>query len=239
MKHSNSSVIMFAIIVLLISCSKSIETRKLHFSGRLIDDITGEAVTGGGSILVDGHDANAGTWFGIAFKENIGSGTIKNDGSFDCTFNEWPNATDYYFYILYNNSTYLFHNTLYLDKSLFTTGSYSQDIPAAKLTGFKIKFTNTAPFDTSDQLDITMFSTAVNLVFSGANKRWEDLQNCYVGQWGIVHGGANASGTLACNVAADKKVHLMWYARKNNVSRQFYDSIYCPRNATTIYSLNY
>ena len=239
MKHFNTSVVVIAITVLLISCSKSIETRKLHFSGRIIDDITGEAISGGGSIQVDGHNANAGTWFGIAFKENIGSGTIRNDGSFECSFKEWESATDYYFYILYNNSTYLFHNTLYLDKSLFTTGSYSQDIRAAKLTGFKIKFANRVPFDTSDQLDITMFSKAVNLVFSGANKHWEDLQNCYVGQWGIVHGGANASGTLACNVAADKKVYLMWYARKNNISRQFYDSIYCPRNTTTIYSLNY
>jgi hypothetical protein len=226
-------------VILLLSCTKSIETRKLNFSGKIIDDFTGEGVTGGGSIRVDGHDANAGTWFGVGFKENIGSGTIQNDGTFECSFNEWSNATDYYFYILYNNRDYIFHNTLYLDKSLFASGSYSQTVKAAKLTGFKIKFSNTSPFDTSDRLDITIFSEAVNLVFGGINKHYEDLQNCYEGQWGFIYGGANAHGTLACNVAADKKVQLMWYARKNNVSRQFYDSIYCPRNTTTIYNLNY
>lgn len=227
------------IVVQLLSCTKSIETSKLNFSGKIIDDFTGEGVTGGGSIRVDGHDANAGTWFGIGFQENIGSGTIQNDGTFECSFNEWTNATDYYFYILYNNRDYVFHNTLYLDKSLFISGSYSQNVRAAKLTGFKIKFSNTTPFDTSDKLDVNISSYAVNLSFGGINKRYEDLQNCYVGQYGFIYGGANASGTIACEVAADRKVSLMWYARKNNISRQFYDSVYCPRNTTTIYNLNY
>jgi hypothetical protein len=80
--------ILIIVVFHFIACIKFLEpeSKKLYLNGKITDDITGESVTGNGSIRVDGHDANAGTWFGIAYHENIGSGTIQNDGTFECSF---------------------------------------------------------------------------------------------------------------------------------------------------------
>ena len=239
--HQRWFILIVTVYVLLIlsGCKKLLGVEELKLSGKIIDDITGENVTGSGSIRVDGHDANAGTWFGIAYQENIGSGTIRNDGTFECSFKKWTNATDYYFYISHNNGAYIFFKTLYIDAADFATGSYNKIIKASKLTTLKIRFRNTAPVDTSDRLYINITSYAGNMVFGGERVFWEDLQNCSVRNQIFVYGGINATGTLSSDIASDRKTLIGWQTVKGGIGKQFYDSTFCPRNTTTTYSLNY
>ena len=232
-------IVTFYVLLVLSGCKKLLGVEELKLSGKIIDDITGESVTGSGSIRVDGHDANAGTWFGIAYQENIGSGTIRNDGTFECSFKKWTSATDYYFYISHNNRTYAFFKTLYIDAADFATGSYNKIIKASKLSTLKIRFRNTAPVDTSDRLCINITSYAGNMVLGGEHLYWEDLQNCSVRNQIFVYGGINATGTLSSDVASDRKTLISWQTIKGGIAKQFIDSISCPRNMTTTYSLNY
>ena len=224
-----------------LSCTKSIDSKKLTFSGKITDDITNAGILGGGLIKVDGYNANA-TGIAIDRKENIGNGTITADGSFTVSFTKWPEATTYEFYFNYPNNAYinngnLYLNTLLLGSNLFANGPYSTNITAAKLTELQINFRNLSPVNTDDSLHISFPDNNVHFYY--LMPRWENLQNCTVGTYGGIKGGINATGTLKCNVPSDRKFKLGWLARKNGITRNFNDSISCPRNMTTIYNLDY
>ena len=217
----------------------------LFFSGQVTDDITGAGVPGGCSIKVDGYNANATSLFDSPWKENIGHGTLNADGSFRISFNKWTDATGYYFNFFYSNNGYIntgsiYLNNLYLGSYLFANGSYSRNIRAAKITGFQINFQNLSAFNTNDLLHITLPTATGDITFGYLMSHWENLQNCTIDQMnGNISGGINASGTLKCNVPADRKFSIKWLTKKNGVEQLFQDSILCQRNTTTVYTLNY
>ena len=236
----------FPVVIILIaaltnSCTKSIDSKKLTCSGKITDDITNAGISGGGLIKVDGYNANA-TGIATDRKENIGNGTINADGSFTVSFTKWPEATTYEFYFNYPNNAYInngnfYLNTLLVSSGLFTNGSYSTNITAAKLTQLQINFRNIAPINADDSLHIIFPDNNVHFYYLFPH--YENLQNCTIGTFGGIKGGMNASGTEKCNVPSDRKFQLKWITRKNGIIRNYNDSIFCQRNTTTIYNLDY
>jgi hypothetical protein len=126
---------------------------------------------------------------------------------------------------------------LLLSSSLFSNGSYSTNITAAKLTELQVNFRNISAVSADDSLNIIFPDNNVHFYY--LFPRWENLQNCALGTWGGIKGGINASGTLKSNVPADRKFLLRWVTRKNGVIRTYSDSVFCPRSMTTIYNLDY
>lgn len=228
----------------LSGCKKILGIEELKLTGKISDDITGVGIAGGGSIKVDGYNGNAVGLFAMDRKEDIGKGKINADGSFSITFSKWNLATTYEFYFSYPNNAYInngniYLNTLLVSSSLFADGSYNTNITAAKLTEVQINFRNVSPVNADDSLQIKFPQPVNNIHFGYLFPRFENLQNCLVGTWGGIKGGINASGTLKCNVPAERKFNLEWLTKKNGVIRNFNDSISCARNVTTVYTLNY
>jgi hypothetical protein len=237
-----ASIILFHILIMFSGCEKSLSDEELTLTGKIADDITGVGISGGGSIKVDGYNGNAVGLLAVDRKQNIGNGTITADGSFTVSFTKWPEATTYEFYFNYPNNAYinngnLYLNTLLLGSHLFTNGPYSTNITAAKLTELQINFRNLSPFNADDSLRIIFPDNNVHFYYLFPD--WENLQNCALGTWGGIKGGINASGTLKSNVPADRKFLLRWVTRKNGIIRNYNDSIFCQRNTTTIYNLDY
>lgn len=238
----SSTIFLFYLVILFAGCKKEINGKRLTLTGRITDDIMGVGISGGGSIKVDGYNANAVGPLATDRKENIGNGTINGDGSFTVSFSQWTEATTNEFYFLYPGNAYInngniYLNTMLLSSNLFSNGSYNTNITAAKITELQINFRNTSPINTDDSLHISFPNNNVHFYF--LMPRWENLQNCVLGTFGGIKGGNNARGTLKCNVPADRKFNLKWLTRKNGVTQNFSDSISCPRNTTTLYTLNY
>jgi hypothetical protein len=230
---------------IFLSCSKSPGTKKLFFTGKIADDITGAGISGGGTIRVDGYNSNATGTLDNPWRENIGRGNINADGSFHVSFSEWSEATGYYFNFFYPNNTYInngseFLNTLYLSNFRFVNGGYTLTINAAKMTGLQINFKNLSPYNSNDLLHIALPAPTGDILFGYLMPGWENLQNCTVDQmeWNV-SGGMNATGSLSCNVPADRRFIIKWKTRKNGIDQLFQDSVICLRNRTTVYTLNY
>ena len=238
-------LILFSQILLANSgCKKILGIEKLTLTGKIYDDITGIGISGDGSISVDGYNGNAVGLLSSDRKSNIGAGKVNADGSFTVSFSKWDPATTYVFYFDYPNKTYIHNgniylNTLLLSSSLFSTGSYTTNITAAKLTELQINFRNISPVNTDDSLQIKFPQPVNDIHFGYLFPHWENLQNCVLQPWGGIKGGTNASGTLKCNVPADRKFNLEWVTKKNGVIWNFNDSLICLRNVTTVYNLNY
>ena len=231
-------------ILILPGCKKLLGIEELTLSGRITDDITNMGISGGGSIKVDGYNGNAVGLLAVDRESGIGNGKINADGSFSVSFTKWEDATTYEFNFYYPNNAYInngsiYLNTLLISSSYFSNGSYNTNITAAKMTELKTDFRNVSPFNTDDSLQISFRQPTNNILFGYLMPVWENLQNCFVGTFGGIKGGINASGTLRCNVPADRKFQLEWITRKNGVIRNFNDSILCARSITTIYNLNY
>ena len=244
--HQWCFILIVTVYVLLVlsGCKKLLGVEELKLSGKIIDDITGVGISGGGSIKVDGYNGNAVGFFAIDRKSNIGSGKINADGSFTVSFVKWEDATTYEFSFYYPDNAYInngsiYLNTLLVGNSHFSGGSYNMNITAARMTDLKINFRNSSPFNTNDSLSISFPQPTSNILFGYLMPRWENLQNCTVVLFGGITGGVNASGTVICHVPADRKFRSDWLTKKNGITRTFYDSISCPRNITTTYSLNY
>jgi hypothetical protein len=236
------AIILFHILIIFSGCKKSLSDEELTLTGKITDDITGVGISGGGSIKVDGYNGNSVGLLAVDRKQNIGNGIINADGSFTVSFTKWAEATTYEFYFNYPNNAYInngniYLNTLLLGSTLFSNRSYNTNITAAKLTGLQIHFRNISPVNADDSLHISFPDNNVHFYY--LFPRWENLQNCTLGAWGGIKGGINASGTLKCNVPSDRKFNLGWVTSKNGVTRNFNDSISCPRNMTTIYNLDY
>jgi hypothetical protein len=237
-------MLIFFLMVLpgLSGCKKLLGIEELVLTGTVTDDITGAAISGSGSIRVDGYNGNAAGLLAVDRKSNIGTGKINADGSFKVTFSKWDPATTYEFYFGYPSNAYInngniYLNTLLLSSTLFSNGSYNTTITAAKLTELQINFQNQNPVNADDSLHISFPDNNVHFYY--LFPKWENLQNCSAGPWGGIKGGVNARGTLKCNVPCDRKFKLKWLTRKNGIINNYNDSVFCPRNITTIYSLNY
>jgi hypothetical protein len=235
-------IIFFQAIIIFSGCKKSLSDEELTFTGKITDDITGAGISGGGSIKVDGYKGNTVGLLAVDRKQNIGNGTINADGSFTVSFTKWAEATTYEFYFNYPNNSYInngnvYLNTLLVSSSLFANGSYSTNITAAKLTQLQISFRNISAVNADDSLHISFPDNNVHFYYLFPH--WENLQNCALGTWGGIKGSINASGTLKSNVPADRKFLLRWVTRKNGIIRNYNDSIFCQRNTTTIYNLDY
>lgn len=220
-------------ILILFSCSKN--SKRFELTGKFVDDITGEPVTGSGVISIDGHDRNAGTWFGVAYAENIGSGVINSNGVFSASFKKWSDATDYYCWLRATNKNYFYPDYLDIDKEEFVNGRKDTIVRLHRYTNLKVNFRNTSPVNDSDRLFIGVYPWG----FPDLNHHWENLQNCEVKEYVFVYGGANAQGTLSVDVPADIKVLISWQVGKNRVYKQFLDSVVCPRNTIATYQINY
>ena len=238
-------ITLFLIVIMFSDCRKLFGIEKLSLSGQVIDDITNTGVSGTCSIKVDGYNANATGMLAHDWKENIGHGTINADGFFTVSFSKWAEATTYYFNFLYNNNSYInngsiYLNTLAVNSNLFANGNYNLNIRVAKITELQINFRNLSPYNVNDLLHIILPFPTDNILFGYLMPRWENLQNCTVDQmmWNV-SGGMNTSGTLKCNVPADRRFSIKWQTRKNGIDQSFQDSILCPRNTMTSYSLNY
>lgn len=234
-------IIFLVVLPGLSGCKKILGIEELKLTGRITDDITGGPISGGGSIKIDGYNPNGGI-FVPDRKSNLGTGKINRDGSFAVSFSKWEYAATYEIYFHYSNLAYInngniYLNTLLLDSTVFANGSYNTNITAAKLTELQINFQNQNPFNADDSLHISFPDNNVHFYY--LFPKWENLQNCSVGLWRGIKGGINASGTLKCNVPCDRKFKLKWLTRKNAIINNFSDSLFCPRNMTTIYSLNY
>lgn len=232
------------VLLILSGCKKLLGIEELRFSGKINDDITGVGIPGGGSIKVNGYNGNAFGLLAVDRKSNIGNGKINADGSFSVSFTKWDDATIYEFSFLYPNNAYInngsiYLNTLLVSSSYFSRGSHTMNITAAKMTVLKIYFKNVTPFNAADSLKISFPQPTSNILFGYLMPRWENLQNCTVTFFGGIIGGTNASGTLRCNVPADRRFRFEWLTKKNGLTRTFNDSISCARNITTTYSLNY
>jgi len=235
-------IIFFQAVLIFSGCKKTLSDEELTFTGKITDDITGVGISGGGSIKVDGYNGNIVGLLAVDRKQNIGNGTINADGSFTVSFTKWPEATTYEFYFNYPNNSYvnngnIYLNTLLMSSSLFANGSNSTNISAAKLTELQINFRNISPANADDSLQIIFPDNNVHFYYLFPH--FENLQNCISGWYGGIKGGVNASGTLRCNIPADRKFNLEWLTRKNGVIRNFNDSVLCARSMTTIYNLDY
>ena len=235
-------ILFFQTILISTGCKKILGIEELTLSGKITDDITNVGISGGGYIKVDGYNGNATGFLATDRKEDIGEGKINGDGSFTVRFSKWDVATSYAFYFYYPNNGYInngndFLNTLYVSSGLFANGSYSTNITAVKLSKLQLSFRNISPVNGDDSLKIIFPDNNVHFYYLFA--QFENLQNCTIEPPGIVKVGINANGILKCNVPSDRKFQLKWITRKNGVARNFSDSIYCPRNTTTIYNLDY
>ncbi len=244
-KNLISLIILLSLVLTLTACRKFSDTKKLSFSGLILDDITGTGIAGGGVVKVDGYNANATGYLDNPWRQNIGNGKINPDGTFHVNFNEWANATSYLMNFLHDNNGYIntgttYLNTLSLDESLFNNGSYNININAARITGLQISFQNIHAANANDELKIIFPLPTDNILFGYLMQEWVNLQNCTVNQMDpIVRGGTGASGILKCNVPADRKFALKWQTKKNGIIQLFMDSLQCLRNTTTLYTLNY
>lgn len=244
--HQRWFILIVTVYVLLIlsGCKKLLGVEEFKLAGKIIDDITGVGISGGGSIKVDAYNGNAFGFFAIDRKSNIGSGKINADGSFTVSFTKWEEATTYEFYFNYPNNAYInngstYLNTLLVGSNYFSGGSHTTNISAAKITELKIDFRNSSPFNADDSLSISFPQPTSNILFGYLMPRWENLQNCRVVLFGGIIGGSNASGTAIYHVPADRRFRFDWLSKKNGTTRTFHDSISCPGNITTTYSLNY
>lgn len=220
-------------ILVLFSCRKNPE--EFLVTGKFVDDITGEPVNGSGVISIEGHDRNAGTWFGIAYSEALGSGVINNNGVFSARFKKWNNATDYYCWLIATNDDYFYPDYLDINKEEFINGRKDTTVRLRRYTDLKVNFHNTSPVNDSDRLTIGVYPWG----FPDLNREWENLQNCEVKQYIFVYGGVNAQGTLSVDVPADVRILISWQVGKNGIYKDFLDSVVCPRNTVTTYNLNY
>ena len=232
------------VLLILSGCKKLLGVEDLRFSGMIRDDITGAGIPVGGTIAVNGYNGNAAGLFDFGSKLDIGRGKINADGSFSVSFTKWEDATNYEFIFLYPSNAYInngniYLNTLRINSSYFSGGSYNLNLTAAKMTELAIDFKNTTPFNADDSLIIRLPQPGSNILFGYLMPRLENLQNCNAALSGWTRGGINASGTLRCTVPADRRFRFDWHTKKNGITRTFSDSISCPRNMTTTHLLNY
>ena len=232
------------VLLVLSGCKKLLGVEELRFSGKIRDDITGAGIPVGGTIAVNGYNGNAAGLFDFGSKLGIGRGKINADGSFSVSFTKWEEATKYEFIFLYPNNAYInngniYLNTVRINSTYFSGGSYSMNFTAAKMTELAIDFKNMTPFSADDSLIIRLPQPGNNILFGYLMPRLENLQNCNAALSGWIRGGINASGTLRCKVPADRRFRIDWLTKKNGITRTFNDSISCPRDIITTYSLNY
>src|SRR5437762_12452815 len=97
-------LIIFAVINLY--CKKSLD-KKLSLKGMITDDITGQGITETGTVGVNGYKSGNSIW-AYEQKENLGSGIIHPDGTYECLFSEWSRATSYFFWFSLANESYVF-----------------------------------------------------------------------------------------------------------------------------------
>lgn len=222
----------------LVSCRKYLEknSEKFSLTGKFVDDITGEPVTGSGTMSVDGNTWGNDVWLSTSLEEGIGSGAINNDGSFSASFK--PKNCDHYMFWIWENTkskNYYYPDYLLINRSEFVGGRKDTTIKLPRYTDLRINFRNISPFDNNDRLDIRVSPINVSGDFVW---KWENLQNCLHEANGV-HGGANAQGTLSAVVASDRGATIWWDVTKNGVYSWHRDTVYCARNAVTIYDINY
>ena len=249
MKHSylNRATLSLVLIILLLfsACTRDFSLApKLSISGQITDDITGAPVYIGGTVRVDGFNS-AGAGLNPTWKQNLGSGSIYPGGVFNYSFTRWSKATHYYIYFEYDNNSYInngsvYLNTIALDAFLFNSGHHALEIRAAKMTTLRVNFRNINPFNSDDRLQIILPSPTDDILFGYKFPRWENLQFCtYDSVSGEITGGINARGSQVCNVPSDRKFVVKWKTKKNGIEQMFQDSILCPRDIPTAYTLGY
>jgi hypothetical protein len=218
----------------LVSCRKSSE--KFSLTGKFVDDITGEPVTGSGAISVDGNTWGNDVWFSTSYEEGIGNGSIKSDGSFSATF-KTKSSDHYIFWFRQTNKSkdYWYPDNITINRDKFIGGRKDTMIRLPRLTLLKVNFRNISPFDNNDRLNIGVYSISAPSAF---DKQWENLQNCVLKVDGL-YGGPNAQGTLSAVVASDRGAMIYWEVRKNGTEKGFKDTAFCSRNAITTYQINY
>lgn len=224
-------------ILAVVSCRKNPdEPRKFLLTGKFVDDITGEPVTGTGTISVDGNTWGNDVWFSTSLEERIGRGFINSNGSFSVSFE--PKGCDHYMFWIFQtpNSDY-YYPDFSIERKEFIGGTKDTTIKLPRLAVLKINFYNTTPFDKNDRLIIYAYPTNSNLPFN-LDYQWENLQNCEMRDF-MVYGGVNAQGTLRAVVASDRIAEIYWDVRKNGTERSFKDTVFCSRNAVTNYQINY
>lgn len=221
-------------ILAFVSCRK--DSEKFSLTGRFVDDITGEPVTGSGSISVDGNTWGNDVWLSTSYEQGIGNGIINSNGSFSARFKA-KNSDHYVFWFSQTSKSknYWYPDNITINRSKFIVRIKDTTIRLPRFTMLKVNFLNVSPFDNNDRLNIRVYPINVSADF---DEQWENLQNCVLKVDGL-YGGANAHGTLSAIVASDRGAEIYWQVRKNGTERSFKDTVFCPRNIVTTYQINY
>lgn len=224
------------VILALVACRKNSE--QFSLTGKFVDDLTGEPVTGSGVISVDGDTWSMDTSSHTGYEEEIGSGLIDSSGRFSACFKP-RNSEHYIFWIRQTNKSqnFWYPDNIMIDRNQFVGGRKDTTVRLPRLAALQINFHNTTPFDSNDRLLIYAWSNNCMLSHNWDYK-WENLQNCEIKNY-CVYGGVNARGTLKTVVASDRTTTIYWDVMKNGIRYLFQDTVVCPRNIITTYEIIY
>jgi hypothetical protein len=209
-----------------------IEGPVIEFRGMAIDDKTNEPITNK-NISVIGVYCSGGVWFGYTEERTLGSAVIDSKGNFNLRFTKWNAAKYFKFYI--SDIPGYFRRNFSLDAiEINTTDTV---LKFTKIAYMKIIFKNINPVDSNDALVFGFLPTEGDNGYITESCHQELFQGNLAIDPYIIKG--TAEGFKRCPVGADRKFLILWNVKKNGISGSFRDSVYCRRNDTTNYHLNY
>lgn len=233
MKH----ILLYFALLIITACSKNkdeISGPLVSYHGKLIDDGNGQPLINA-VIRVEGVKRTGGVWFGSDYTRQLGSARTDGAGNFNLVFTKWNEAGhfNYSFDVIPGYYQQLF--------SLDAGNVYSADtiFRFTRQALLEIHFKNISPADLNDGLK---FYTGTPVKLNGY-----PLMDCDIslssGNFDQLHGDfpilGNANGVQRCPAGADRKYYIDYIVRKGGVVNYFHDSIFCARDITNVYNLNY
>lgn len=204
----------------------------IEYTGIAIDDKTGQPLASL-NIRVVGHNNSGGVWFGTSEKVDLGTALTDAAGRFRLNFTKWEAAQTFEFY--FSVPPGYFRRFFTLDANKVHSGDTV--IKFTKETMLRIAFKNTSPVDANDRLSFHHYNAEAEFGYV-ISPCTTTLVSGIINVDGYFVGG-NVEGSQTCPVAADRKHYINYAVRKSGVTTVYKDSVYCARNMTNVYNLNY
>ena len=226
---------LYLILLLAVGCIKDVDIingPEINFSGKAVDDKTGHPIINT-IISVTGTNNSGGIFWGTSESVKLGSTQSDSRGYFNLKFKKWNAAQTFYFQFSY------IRDYFWRDFTLNAANVHSTDtvLKFTKETSLNIHFKNVSPVDSNDALSFGILQTEPDFGYL-PKSCITNLQSGFIDPGNNTIKG-NAEGIRICPVGADRKYLILYNVKKNGISTNYRDSIFCVRDIINVYNLNY
>lgn len=205
---------------------------EINFSGKAVDYKTGQPITNA-IIDVTGTRYSGGLLFNDPQSVSLGKTLIDSRGNFNLKFKKWDAAGTFYF--MFSEIPDYFRRDFHLNAANVRSTDTVQKF--TRKTSLNIHFKNVSPFDINDALSFGIYQTEPGFEPT-LNSCPTNLQSGIIDTDNSTIKG-NAEGDRICPVGSDRKYLILYNVKKNGISTNYRDSIFCVRDVINVYYLNY